>query len=132
MSGLSEHIQSFNRFFHIFFDAVEAYKKNSSDILTHMALVQAFEVCFELAWKVLKDYLASNGVNVYLPKQVIKEAYSAEVIADGQIWIDMLSARNSTSHEYNLDKVNLIINNIAGAYFNELKNFSEKIKDFHE
>ena len=97
-----------------------------------MALVQAFEVCLELAWKVLKDYLASNGVNVYLPKQVIKEAYSAEVIADGQIWIDMLSARNSTSHEYNLDKVNLIINNIAGAYFNELKNFSEKIKDFHE
>lgn len=132
MSRLSERIENFNKAFLIYSDAVSAYKKDNLNILIHMALIQAFEVCFELAWKVLKDYLTANGVKVFLPKEVIKEAFSAEIISDGQIWIDMLSARNSTSHEYNLDKVNLIIEDIVCKYFEELKRFSLQIKDFHE
>ena len=101
------------------------------NILTHMALIQSFEVCFELAWKVLKDYLDENGVKVYLPKEVIKEAFSFEVISNGQLWIDMLNARNSISHEYNLDKVNSILMNISGEYFQELLQFKAYIREFH-
>lgn len=97
-----------------------------------MALIQSFEVCFELAWKVLKDYLNSNGINVYLPKEVIKKAFSAEVIKDGQIWIDMLNARNSTSYEYNLDKIQAIISNISAVYFDELTRFSKQVRALNE
>ncbi len=132
MSRLQKSIENFNRFFFIFSDAVNAYKKDSSVVLTHMALVQSFEVCFELAWKVLKDYLAVNGVSVSLPREVIKEAFSYETISDGQIWIDMLNVRNSTSHEYNIDKVNSVLPDVAGIYFDELNRFKEQIKDFHE
>ena len=132
MSRLQKSIENFNRFFLIFSDAVNAYKKDSSVVLTHMALVQSFEVCFELAWKVLKDYLAVNGVSVSLPREVIKEAFSYETISDGQIWIDMLNVRNSTSHEYNIDKVNSVLPDVAGIYFDELNRFKEQIKDFHE
>ena len=132
MTRISERIENFLRAFSIYSDAVAEYKKNSTNVLNHMALIQSFEVCFELAWKVLKDYLNSNGINVYLPKEVIKEAFSAEVITDGQIWIDMLNARNSTSHEYNLDKVQTIISSIAGVYFNELMRFSKQVRDFNE
>ena len=131
MSRLQERIESFNRAFEILSEAVNAYKNNSMNILTHMALIQSFEVCFELAWKVLKDYLDENGVKVYLPKEVIKEAFSFEVISNGQLWIDMLNARNSTSHEYNLDKVNSILMNISGEYFQELLQFKDYIKEFH-
>ena len=49
MSRLSERIENFNRAFLIFSNAVAAYNKNREDILTHMALVQSFEVSFELA-----------------------------------------------------------------------------------
>ncbi len=132
MSRLQKRIENFNRFFLIFSDAVNAYKKDSSVVLTHMALVQSFEVCFELAWKVLKDYLAVNGVRVSLPREVIKEAFAYETISDGQIWIDMLNVRNSTSHEYNIDKVNSVLPDVAGIYFDELNKFKEQIKDFHE
>ena len=132
MARICERIENFMRAFSIYSDAVAEFNKNSSNILNHMALIQSFEVCFELAWKVLKDYLEFNGINVYLPKEVIKEAFSAEIIQNGQIWIDMLKARNSTSHEYNLDKVRAIITNISGIYFDELKRFSIQIKDFHE
>lgn len=53
MSRLQERIESFNRAFEILSEAVNAYKNNCMNILTHMALIQSFEVCFELAWKVL-------------------------------------------------------------------------------
>ena len=131
MTRLQERIESFNRAFEILSEAVNAYKNNSMNILTHMALIQSFEVCFELAWKVLKDYLDENGVKVYLPKEVIKEAFSFEVISNGQLWIDMLNARNSTSYEYNLDKVNSILMNISDEYFQELLQFKAYIREFH-
>lgn len=131
MTRLQERIESFNRAFEILSEAVNAYKNNCMNILTHMALIQSFEVCFELAWKVLKDYLDENGVKVYLPKEVIKEVFSFEVISNGQLWIDMLNARNSISHEYNLDKVNSILMNISGEYFQELLQFKAYIREFH-
>ena len=132
MTRISERIENFLRAFSIYSDAVAEYKKNSTNVLNHMALIQSFEVCFELAWKVLKDYLNSNGINVYLPKEVIKEAFSAEVIKDGQIWIDMLNARNSTSHEYNLDKIQAIISSISDVYFDELTRFSKQVRVLNE
>lgn len=35
----------------------------------------------------------------------------------------MLETRNATSHEYKMDKINLMIESIAGLYFNELTKF---------
>lgn len=124
MSRLEERIENFNRAFEIFNNAVKAYNQEKENILMHMALVQAYEVCFELSWKVLKDYLAENGILVYMPKEVIKEAFNKNVIENGQIWIDMLDARNATSHEYKMDKINLILEKISSTYYEELLKFS--------
>ncbi len=132
MSRLTERIENFNCAFSIYSEAVNAYKNDRSNVLYHMALIQSFEVCFELAWKVLKDYLDVNGVRVYLPKEVIKEAFASEIIKNGQIWIDMLNARNSTSHEYNLDKVSQILGSLSGSYFEELNMFKQLVKGFYE
>ncbi len=130
MSRLEERIENFNRAFDIYREAVNAYDKDG--ILTHMALVQAYEVCFELAWKVLNDYLNVQGVSVTLPKAVIKEAFANNVIVNGQLWIDMLDARNSTSHEYNMNKINTLLQNISTIFFEELSDFQNKLKDLHE
>ena len=91
MSRLSERIENYNKAYSFFTDAVEAYNNDKTVILSHFALIQTYEVCFELAWKVLKDYLFINGINVSMPKEVIKEAFAANVINDGQLWIDMLN-----------------------------------------
>lgn len=131
MSRLTERIENFNRAYLIFSEAVNAYNKDKSMVLSHLALVQAYEVCYELAWKVLKDYLFLNGISAQLPREVIKEAFSANVIKDGQVWIDMLQDRNSTSHEYNMDKVNLIIERIATVYNNELAKFNDWVSDIN-
>jgi nucleotidyltransferase substrate binding protein (TIGR01987 family) len=91
--------------------------------LTHLALIQAFEICSELSWKVLKDYLYENGIDVSLPKKVIKEAFNKKVIKNGQIWINMIEARNATSHEYNMEKVKLLLQNISTVFYEELNTF---------
>ena len=132
MTRLKERIENFNKVYGIFSDAVNEYKKDTDAVLIQMALVQSFEVCFELAWKVLKDYLNIKGLQVYLPRDVIKGAFSAEVIQNGQVWINMLNARNSTSHEYNNDKINIILRSISTEYAKELADFKEQIKDFDE
>ena len=131
MSRLAERIENFNRAYSIFSGAVSPYNKDKSVVLSHLALVQAYEVCYELAWKVLKDYLFLNGISAQLPREVIKEAFSANVIKDGQVWIDMLQDRNSASYEYNMDKVNLIIERIATAYNNELAKFNDWVSDIN-
>ncbi len=64
--------------------------------------VQRFEFTFELAWKTLKDYLEDGGIvpDQITPSTVIKQAFAAKIISDGQLWIDMLRCRNLMSHTY--------------------------------
>ncbi len=132
MSRFTERIENFNRAFNLYDKAVKANISAPDNELYQMSVVQSFEICFELAWKVLKDYLAHNGISAYLPREVIKEAFSNEVIKNGQIWIDMMNSRNAISHEYNSDKISVIVKNISSIYHNELLNFYEWLKNFYE
>lgn len=65
-------------------------------------IVQRFKYTFELAWKTLKDYLEYTGITLeqLTPYYVIKQVFSAKIIKDGQIWMDMLAHRNLMSHTY--------------------------------
>ncbi len=130
MSRLSERIENYNRAFEIYKDAVNDFDEKK--ILTHMALVQSFEVCFELAWKCLKDYITANGIIVNYPREVIKEAFNKETIENAQLWMDMLEARNSTSHEYNMDKINKYLSDMCTIYFEELSKLQKWLGGLHE
>ena len=130
MSRLSERIENFNRAFEIYKEAAADFKQEK--ILTHMELVQSFEVGFELAWKCLKDYMAENGVIANYPKEVIKEAFNKETLKNAQLWIDMLNVRNSTSHEYNMDKINRYLSDMCTIYFEELARFHSWLGEINE
>ena len=66
--------------------------------------VQRFEFCFELAWKTLKDYLEESGLvfAAVTPRQVLKDGFAAQILPEGQVWIDMLDHRNLLSHTYDV------------------------------
>lgn len=74
----------------------------SLSLLEKEGVVRRFEFTLELAWKTLKDYLEEGGrlVSPVTPRNVIKEAYAAKILDDGQVWIDMLDRRNLLSHTY--------------------------------
>jgi nucleotidyltransferase substrate binding protein (TIGR01987 family) len=71
-------------------------------VLEKEGMIQRFEVALELAWKTLKDYLEYEGKVIIpvTPRNVIKEAFAARILSDGQVWIDMLDHRNLLSHTY--------------------------------
>lgn len=74
-------------------------KKNLSE-LEQAGIIQFFEMTFELALKVLKDYLEADGYMVKSPRETIKQAFQNELINDGHIWMEALSVRNLTTHTY--------------------------------
>ena len=125
MSRLSERIQNFNNAYSLFDEMCKNYLADKQSNSNRLALTQSFEIVFELGWKVIKDYLKIKGVEVYTPKDVIKSAFSSEIIKNGQVWIDMLDSRNASCHEYNQDKVDKILEKISSEYYSELKIFRE-------
>lgn len=81
-------------------------------------VIQRFEYTFELAWKTVKDYLEGNGIvfATVTPRQVLKDGFVAKVIADGQVWIDMLDHRNLLSHTYDSANFEKAVEAIAARY----------------
>ena len=132
MSRLTERIENFNRAYSIFELANCAYRQDEENDINKLALTQAFEIVIELGWKVLKDYLAQKGIRALTPNDVIKEAFSAEIISDGQIWINMVKDRNTSSHEYNTDKVDEILAKVSTIYYNELKSFCKWLEELND
>ncbi len=63
-------------------------------------LVRRFEYTWELAWKVLRDYLDAQGVALatVTPVSVLRAGFAAGVIEDGDTWMKALNARNLVSH----------------------------------
>lgn len=85
-------------------------------------VIQRFEFTFELAWKSLKEYLEDQGVPpLQFPKQVLQEAYAAGVIDNEQIWLQMLSSRNVTSHIYSDNEAANVAQDITTRFLPALR-----------
>jgi len=83
--------------------AVAIYQKSQQDALYRDGLIQRFEFTVELAWKSVKEYLEDQGSiisSISSPRAILKEAFAAGVILDGESWNKILTARNITSHVY--------------------------------
>jgi nucleotidyltransferase substrate binding protein (TIGR01987 family) len=74
---------------------------SAPDIVQRAGIVQFFEMTFELAWKMLKDYLEGQGfVAMNSPRTVLKQAFESGLIADGHSWLQILRDRNLMTHTY--------------------------------
>lgn len=97
--------------------------------LERAGIIQFFEVTFELGWKVLKDYLESQGFIVKSPREAIKQAYQIELINDGHIWLEALGKRNLTTHTYNEELLKELVKEITDVYLNEFTILYEKLME---
>lgn len=81
-------------------------------------MIQRFKYTFELAWKTLKDRLEHDGIELatVTPRNVIREAFAAGMIGDGQGWMDMLKDRNAITHEFNCAVFERVAANIHERY----------------
>jgi len=89
--------------------------------------IQRFEFTFELSWKLTKAVLNHIGIEAASPRAVIKEAFKANIMKDGEGWIDMLEDRNKTSHIYDEEQALNIYNKIKKNHFPLFKNLEKSV-----
>ena len=110
-------------------DTRDCIKREGINKIYTMALIQAYEIAFELSWKTLKDYLEYNGITTDTPRETIKEAFAKNIISDGQVWIEMMEARNKTSHTYKEEFATELCNDILNTYIPKINILTEFLKD---
>ena len=87
----------------------------------------------ELSWKVMKDYLESENVvfDQVTPRSVIRKAFEAKLVKNGDLWMEMLDARNLMSHEYELEEFEKLIEDLQFNYLDEFKRFYQKLNEIY-
>jgi nucleotidyltransferase substrate binding protein (TIGR01987 family) len=88
------------------------------DIVQRAGMIQFFEMAFELAWKMLKDYLEAQGFSdLNSPRAVLKKAFEAGLITEGHDWLQILHDQNSMSHTYDEATAIAVENLIRDTYY---------------
>ncbi|HEY8857530.1 MAG TPA: HI0074 family nucleotidyltransferase substrate-binding subunit [Rugosibacter sp.] len=82
--------------------------EGNGDIVLDVA-VKRFEFTYEMAWKALKRTLDYLGLDARAPRPVFKEAFAQGLLADEQVWLDMIEMRNLSSHVYDEQEVSRIL-----------------------
>jgi nucleotidyltransferase substrate binding protein (TIGR01987 family) len=111
------------------YELLAKYINLANQELERAGIIQFFEMAFELAWKVMKDYLETEGFQVKSPKEAIKQAFQADLLENGQVWIDALEDRNRTVHTYEEATAIEIAERIKTIYFPALRQFYVKMKE---
>jgi nucleotidyltransferase substrate binding protein (TIGR01987 family) len=100
---------------HLLLQQAMAIEKPS--IVERAGLIQFFEMAFELAWKLLKDFEEQEGFVVKSPRDAIKQAFQMELITRGHDWLIALEDRNLTTHTYNETIALQVEEKIRSCYF---------------
>lgn len=91
-------------------------------------LVQRFEFTHESAWKLMKSYEEFKGITgIGGSKDATRYAKQVDIIADGDIWMDMIKSRNETSHNYDGEIADTVVEKILNDYFPELAAFDSRM-----
>ncbi len=94
-------------------------------------MVGLFEICFEQAWKAMKEVLENYGYAESAtgsPRMILKTAYKAGMISDEELWLSALASRNNVAHAYNKVIAMDIINKAKNDYYNMFVKLAQTIE----
>lgn len=121
-----QRFQNFTKSMKYLEDALQIPKP---DILQKAGIIQFFEMSFELAWNLVKDYLEDQGfVDVKSPRGALKKAFEMNILENGHEWMDLLQDRNLTAHTYDEQKATDMEQLIQHKYFPLLKALHNSFK----
>ena len=122
-------IQRFKNFDKAIFHLENALQIINPDITQKAGIIQFFEISFELAWNMIKDYLEDQGfTDIKSPRTALKKAFEIGVIENGHDWMDLLQDRNLTAHIYDEQKATEMELLIKHKYFPILKALQNSFK----
>jgi nucleotidyltransferase substrate binding protein (TIGR01987 family) len=135
MSNFSEDIRwkqrfdNYNKAYIVLTSAVDLAAQRPLSDLESQGLIQGFEFTHELSWKLLKDYLEAQGfMNLIGSKNAVRTAFNNGLIDNGDVWMEMIEARNKTSHLYNQSIITKIADDILHLFYPELGKLVQTFK----
>ena len=112
-----QRFKNFGKAIALLQEAVNLTKERSLTELEEQGLIQRFEFTHELAWNVLKDYFEDQGNTLITgSRDATREAFNKSLIEDGEGWMEMIKSRNQSSHTYNEEVAEEIIDKIIHQY----------------
>ena len=127
--------EKFNRRYESFCNSLkalsEARERDFSDSFVVSGTGAKFSITFDLAWKVMKDILIQHyaiiGFVTGSPKDVLREAFKANLIDDDD-WMEMLKVRNELTHDYDGAVIISHCKMIVGKYIDLFYEFEDVVK----
>ena len=123
--------QRFDNFEKSFLLLKSGLEIEDASVVEKAGVIQFFEMTFELAWKLMKDYLIFQGYEVKSPREAIKKSFAIDLISDGGRWLEALTDRNLTVHTYDEAQADEIYVRIRDLYYGLLEacyiTFKERI-----
>lgn len=95
-------------------------------------VIDKFSLQFELGWRLLKDLLRYEGVASAAtgsPREILKAAYRYFTFIDDQIWLRMLTDRNTMAHIYDSGAARRLVTTIIEEYIPAFDDLGRSIRD---
>ena len=93
------------------------------------SLIKRFEFTFEMAWKLMMSFEKENGIiGILGSKDVVRHAVALGIVENGEVWMDMIDARNQTSHVYDEETASDVSDSIIFTFHPLLLALQEKMK----
>lgn len=109
----------------------EAKERDLSDSFVLSGTGAKFSITFDLAWKVMKDILIEKyAITDFIsgsPPEVLRTSFKAQII-DSDLWMEMLTVRNSLAHDYDGEIIKVHCEKIVNIYIDEMEKLQEKIE----
>ncbi len=124
-----QRLENFKKAFIELDSAVKLSHTRQLSKLEKQGVIQAFEYTHELAWNTLKDYFLDQGnSSITGSKDATREAFKFGLIEEGTDWMDMIQSRNLSSHTYNQETADSVVNSILGSYHLLFKRLIEALE----
>ena len=108
----------------------EKFRLNMNNDRDKAGAIQAFEFCYELAWKSMKRALSLQGQETGSPKDTFRKAAKEAIIDDPELWFEFQKKRNLTVHTYELENVDSILEAFE-SFSKELKILITRMEKIH-
>jgi nucleotidyltransferase substrate binding protein (TIGR01987 family) len=113
-----QRVQNFNRSLKLLDGALAIPGPSETE---RLGIIKSYEMCFELAWKAIKDYLESQGLDPKFPRETIKYAIQTGILVDEDAWMRALTDRNIMVHTYDEKAAMAVEKTIRESYHPLLK-----------
>ena len=124
-----EYYKSYSNIKDFAHEEIETIKDKKETLASiHTGLIKSFEITWELAWNVMKDYFKNQGIySIRGPRDAIKEAFNKGLIEKNDSWSQSVRDRHKTTHIYEEEMIEEIIEEIKTKYICMFEQFARKM-----